>query len=266
MNLRFYAVALMMGMSVLTGVAVGEDETKRAAEADVFERYVVIPKGVPVAQLPQGIPSMAGKVTLVADFARAKKGEAVDVYLINRGERDILLNAEDGDVYLKLEAQNADGTWARVQPHRFSWCGNSYGLKPKVEKECFYKIKGYQPMVGTVARIRFRLYNQKGLDLATEAGDGMVLAEEAREAAYDSLALRTGPFEMVRDLATGTKTAGGSVEYNQSIQRDAIRSLGDGRFPAGQVLPLLDEIEKKFPEQETEVKFARKSFNVMRER
>jgi|GEM_PF-2316522 len=214
-------------------------------------------KDTPVAKLPGGVPSEVGKITLFADYARAVKGKEVDVYLINRSDRDIVLDAQDFDVYLKLEARKEDGTWVRVQPHAFSWCGNSYDFRPVVKKECFYKIAGHQPKEGKAATIRFRLYNQKGLDLATEAGEGLVSAKEAEKAATDVLAVRTGSFEFVRDLATGARTIVNTQDHIKDMQGVAIRTLGTGDFDRTKVEPLLDEIGRRFPGKLSDVTFAR---------
>ncbi|WP_395753722.1 hypothetical protein [Prosthecobacter sp.] len=256
MKLRFYSVALMMLMSVLAGGAAEADETAEARPV-IVNGELWMPKGTPMAKLPEGIASTEGKVTLFADYARAKKGEPIDVYLINRSEKDLALTAEDGDVYLKLEARGADGTWKRVQPHLFSRCGNSYHMKPVVQKGCFYLIKGHQPKAGDAGRIRFHLYLQEGLDLSTDTGDGLVSAEEAQKAAHDELVIRTASFEKVRDLATGAQVAEGSADEQRVARLLAIQELGLGRFKEEQVLPLLEEIEKKHPEQKPVVEAAR---------
>lgn len=213
--------------------------------------------GEPVDRLPGGIPSAEGKVTLVADYARAMKGQDVDVYLINRSDRDIVLDSQDGDVYLKLETKQEDGAWVRVQPHAFSWCGNSYDFRPVVKKECYYKIKGHQPEEGKAATIRFRLYMQEGLDLVTEAGEGIVSDEEAKLAATDVLAVRTGSFELVRDLATGARTMVNNQDHIKDMQGVAIRTLGTGNFDREKVEALLDEIARRFPSKLGDVTFAR---------
>lgn len=213
--------------------------------------------GTPLAKLPSGIPSKEGKVTLFADYARAVKGKGVDVYLINRSDRDIVLGAQDGDVYLKLEARSKDGTWVRVQPHAFSWCGNSYDFRPEVKKECFYKIRGHQPKEGKPATIRFRLYMQEGLDLATDAGEGMVSEKEAEKAATDVLAVETGSFEFVRDIATGARKIVNTTDHIKDMQGVAIRTLGTGDFPKEKVEPLLDEIGRRFPGKLGDVTYAR---------
>ncbi|MCX6848137.1 MAG: hypothetical protein NTY98_04390 [Verrucomicrobia bacterium] len=254
MNFRFIPLVLMLG--VQAGRAQSSIEVP-AGKDSADETGIILFEGIPIAKLPGGIPITEGKVTLFADYARAKKGDSIDVYLINRSDHDIVLNSQDGDVYLKLEAKNEDGTWTRAQPHAFSWCGNSYDFRPEVKKDCYYRIKGHQPKVGKAAKIRFRLYMQEGLDLATDAGEGIVSAEESALAATDALAVSTGSFELVRDLATGAKTMVNTLDHIRDMQGRAIRTLGSGRFAKEKVLPLLDEIEKKFPANASDVSFAR---------
>ncbi|MCF7788900.1 MAG: hypothetical protein K9N47_22435 [Prosthecobacter sp.] len=258
MNLRLIPLALLL--AVLAAQAQPSDPFAPNA---VFN---ALPCDAPIASLPSGIPSTEGKVTLFADYARARKSEPMDVYLINRSDHDIVLGAQDGDVYLKLEAKNEDGTWTRVQPHAFSWCGNSYDFKSLVRKGGFYKIKGHQPKVGKLATIRFRLYKQDWLDLTTDAGEGVVSAEEAEKAATDALAVSTGSFDFVRDLATGENKIVNTMDHIQDMQGCAIETLGSGRFPKDKVLPLLDAIEKKFPEKKRDVNFARQSLEHPRKK
>jgi len=223
------------------------------------------PTDVAISELPSGVPSTEGKVTLFADYSRAKKSSPIDVYLINRSDRDITLSAQDGDVYLKLEGKSDDGTWTRVQPHAYSWCGNSYDFKPRIRKGFFYRIAGYKPKAGKTAKIRYRLYMQEGLELATEAGDGLISDDDAKKAASDALAVSTGSFEFVRDLATGAKKLVNTVDHIRDLQGRAIRTLGAGRFPKDKVLPVLDEIEKKFPAKRQEVNFARQLLEAKQE-
>lgn len=254
MNFRFILLVLMLGVEASRSQSSIEVP---AGQDSADETGIMLFEGVPMAKLPGGIPTTEGKVTLFADYTRAKVGENIDVYLINRSDHDIVLNSQDGDVYLKLEAKNEDGAWARAQPHAFSWCGNSYDFRPVVRKDCYYRIKGHQPKVGKPAKIRFRLYMQEGLDLVTDEGDGVASAEESALAATDALAVSTGSFEFVRDLATGEKKIVNTLDHMRDMQGRAIRTLGSGRFAKEKVLPLLDEIEKKFPANASDVSFAR---------
>jgi hypothetical protein len=66
-----------------------------------------------------------------------------------------------------------------------------------------------------------------------------------------------GSFEFVRDLATGVNETPGNEGYRRHIQQVAIRALGWGRFPEEKALPVLDEVEKKFPKLKYEVTNAR---------
>jgi len=100
------------------------------------------------------------------------------------------------------------------------------------------------------------------VDLATEAGRGLISEDDAKKAASDALAVSTGSLEFVRDVATGAKQMVNTVDHIRDLQGYAIRSLGSGRFPADKVLPLLDEIEKKFPDRKVDVNFARRRLNA----
>ncbi len=48
-----------------------------------------------------------------------------------------------------------------------------------------------------------------------------------------------------------------TADHIQDMQGCAIRNLGSGRFAREKVLPLLEEIEKKFPNYVRDVNFAR---------
>src|SRR6185503_7126171 len=69
----------------------------------------------PIAELPVGVSAPEGQLTLHADYASARD-QRVTVYLINRTGRTIDLPNQDGDPYLKLEAQTGSaGPWERAQ-------------------------------------------------------------------------------------------------------------------------------------------------------
>ena len=93
----------------------------------------------------------------------------------------------------------------------------------------------------------------------------MISDDDAKNAASDALAVSTGSFEFVRDLATGAKKLVNTVDRIRDLQGRAISTLGAGRFPKDKVLPLLDEIEKKFPEKKQEVNFARQLLEAKQE-
>ncbi len=78
---------------------------------------------VDVEELPEGVKSVSGKVTVFADFRRPHKAGSIPLYIINRTDKVLELPYQDGDVYLKLETKGKaeDGKWKRVQPHAYSW-------------------------------------------------------------------------------------------------------------------------------------------------
>jgi hypothetical protein len=82
----------------------------------------------PVEKLPARIAAPAGVLSLAADFATSKPGEAIEVFLVNNTDKDVVLTHQDGNLYLKLETMTEGGEWVRAQSHAYSWCGNSYGM------------------------------------------------------------------------------------------------------------------------------------------
>lgn len=201
----------------------------------------------PLAQLPKSVSCPEGQVALVAEFKADRPEGKIPVFLVNRSDHDIKLGAQDGDVYLKLESLTDTGQWVRSQPHVFSWCGNSYDFSPVIRKGHFLMIEGYQAAGGRKAKIRYRLYLQKDLDLVTQDGDGLCLDADIKTAAVDQLALRVGSLELVASVARGEMKAPDVGDRTRDMQPEAIWQLGDDRFPANKVLPILDEVDTKFP-------------------
>src|SRR6185503_18670570 len=85
----------------------------------------------PIAELPASVAAPEGQLTLYADFANVRD-QHVTMYLVNRTGRTIDVPNQDGDPYLKLEAQSAAGQWERAQRHMDSDCGNSYMSRPSL--------------------------------------------------------------------------------------------------------------------------------------
>ncbi len=255
------AVIILIG-GVLTATASCHHRTESAhddSETPLTE--VIDPIGTPISELPESIDAPDGKVTLTASFERLETG-SVPVYLINRTDEDVVLDAQDGDVYLKLEMRNDDGTWVRAQPHVFSWCGNSYMVRPKLKRDHFYKIEGYQPADGNKAIVRYRLFMQKGLDLVTLPGNGIVHQSDVHRASTDEMTIRTATLNFVRSVALRTpiiETEGGSIKDPQIC---AILELASGRFTAEHVSPILDQVEREFPRCRNQVLYARSRLNA----
>lgn len=197
-----------------------------------------------VANLPDHIKPTAGEVSLVADFNTQNEDGSISVYLINDSEVDITLNAQDGDVYLKLEYQAADGKWVRAQSHAYSWCGNSYMFGVELRKSHFVLIKGYQPNEGDNHSIRFSLYGQV-LKLSSNVGAGIAAPSDIALAAGDTLAIRSGGFEMVANIAQG-KTKPQTIDHINP-QNAAIRQLGSGRFDYQKSRAILKSVADELP-------------------
>ncbi len=211
----------------------------------------------PVSKLPATISAPADRVSLIADFSSAKPGSPIRVFLVNNSEHDLKLCAQDGDVYLKLETLTESGEWVRAEAHAFSWCGNSYTFTPSVRTGHFMKIDGYQPPKGRKAKVRFRIYEQNGLDLATQVGDGICLESDIAKASSDALAVSSGSFGFVVSVARGEKKLKNTSDHIRDLQWYAIYQLGSGRFPAEKVLPILEEIDTKFPKYREDVNYVR---------
>lgn len=198
-----------------------------------------------VSKLPKHIVAPENGVALFADFehSEAPKGP-IPVYLINRSGKDIQLKAQDNDVYLKLEFQQQDGTWRRAQSHMDSFCGNSYMSPPLLKNGTFLRIPGYQSAKGSKETVRYKLYNQT-IALESNTGNGVVSDSDVQAAATDSMAIRTGDFELVSQIARGTLGSKKPQHVLGDYRRVAIYQLGSGRFDSDAAKKVLLEIVVK---------------------
>ncbi|MBS1659910.1 MAG: WG repeat-containing protein [Bacteroidetes bacterium] len=64
--------------------------------------------------------------TLIDTFA--KKYYGCKLFISNTTTDTIRFNAQDSRLYLKLQAQDADGSWEDIEYLPSSWCGNSYHI------------------------------------------------------------------------------------------------------------------------------------------
>ncbi len=211
---------------------------------------------LPAAKLPSSIKAEPDRLSLVADFEHKDKNGQIPVYLINNTAATVELEAQDGDVYLKLEAQNADGQWQRAQPHAYSWCGNSY-IRKELRAGHFVKISGYQPKKGSKSKVRFSFYHQK-IQLSSNAGDALVSKRDVDLASRDALRIRAGDFEFVSRVALGEVRLVNEMDHIRNLQEFAVAELGDARFEAVAAEAVLAKVVKKFPAQEKAVNYARK--------
>ncbi|HEV7402060.1 MAG TPA: hypothetical protein VGO11_04005 [Chthoniobacteraceae bacterium] len=205
-----------------------------------------------ISDLPKHIVAPPGEITLVADFDHSTKTNAtpwstesleIPVYLINRSGKKLELEAQDGDVYLKLEYRNSNGDWKRAQPHQYSWCGNSYFMSPSIAPERFMVIKGYEPSHGDEGPIRFRLYEQT-IEVASNVGKGLVSREDIHKAENDAMAIRTGDLAFVASVARGERILQNTSDHikGPELRRTAMFALTSGRFDETQVRVVLKQI------------------------
>ncbi|MFT5469757.1 MAG: hypothetical protein ACI8UO_004879 [Verrucomicrobiales bacterium] len=159
--------------------------------------------GTPNAELPDYVPAEQGQLSIWADFEHPFADGQVSLYLVNRTEADIQFRHQDGDLFFKLERQRPDGGWERVQLHKNSWCGNSYGVT-SIKAHSHAVQKGWMPAqeTGTPARVRYRCFGSfaAGRGLTTNVGDGVFDEEIAKTARFDVMASRSIPSQLANLL------------------------------------------------------------------
>ncbi len=144
---------------------------------------------LPMAKLPPDSISSAGTLSLFADYKAVSSDGTIPVYVINQTDKLLKLAAQEGDIYLKLEAQNKNGEWIRAQSHVFSFCGNSYFYSPTIRPGHFIKVSGYQPKAGDKQKIRFSLY-QQDIELSSNVGIGLASAKDIELSSNDDMTKR----------------------------------------------------------------------------
>lgn len=190
MNMRIPA-AILLGLSSLATARDKElsqrvlDQIEQSnAPAAKFHSSVGTPRAN--VDLPEGIKAEEGKLTLYADFAnRGVKG--TPLYLINRTGAEKVFSSQDGDVYLKLEAQLADGRWVRVENHIPSDCGLSF-MPVTLATGQHFQFFGYAPTEGVEAEVRYR-----NDEFVSNVGKGWFLERDRELAAVDQLAAQQIP-------------------------------------------------------------------------
>jgi hypothetical protein len=179
----------------------------------------------PVAELPARLKPMADKVSLIADFDHKVAGKVV-LYLINTTEVDVSLASQDGDVGSKRETKK-EGKWMRCDSHGYSWCGNSYGRRPLKAGQFLTWDQFCDTKTGQARPLRFKLYDQGGLEVVSNEGVGIVDDSDVQFCRYDSFAMSHGAFDDVAAVATGRVQGGQGASING--MGDAISALE--RFP-----------------------------------
>jgi len=192
----------------------------------------------PVAELPAYLKPAPDSVSLIADFDHKVAGE-ITVYLINTTEANVTLASQDGDLGCKREAKSEIGKWMRSDSHGYSWCGNSYGIRPLKAGQFLAWTQICDTPTGKARAMRFKLYGQGPLDIASNEGSGIVDESDVQFCRYDAMAMQHGPFEDVAAVATGKIKGGDGASINGL--GDAIRGLGRFKGDA-RLLPVVKEV------------------------
>lgn len=204
--------------------------------------------------LPRHIKAEDGRVSLYADYDAIQSDGRVPVYLINKTGKELVINTQDGDIYLKLEYQVSSGDWARAQPHGYSWCGNSYiqrTLKPGHHRV----VSGYQPINGERRTIRYKLYGQD-IELSSNAGDGVIAHDDVQRASSDAMSIRNGTFEYVARIALSDAPVENRMDHMRDLRDVAIRELASERFDPAQSKEVLLKILERRPELDRDIGYA----------
>jgi len=154
----------------------------------------------PVARLPGSAVAPDGQLTLFADYEDVWEDQVV-VYAINKTSEAVDLPAEEGKIYLKLEAWSSDGRWERAQKHSYSFCGNASDIPLTIEPGHFMAFLGYRPEKGETREVRYRLYDSLGL--ASNAGRGPVDPVDILRARYDDMGIPQACLRYVEDVLFG---------------------------------------------------------------
>jgi len=196
--------------------------------------------------LPSHIEAPDGQVSLFADYGSMQSNGRVPVYLVNKSVEDLVLNSQDGDIYLKLQFQDSDGNWVRAQPHGYSWCGNSYVTRT-VRAAYYLLVNGYQPINGIPHTVRYRLYSQD-IEVVSNAGDGVVADLDIRRASSDVMSIHEGTFEYVSRVALSDMPMENKMDHVRDLRGMAIWELASDRFDPEKSRQILLRVRERNPE------------------
>lgn len=196
--------------------------------------------------LPGHIEAREGQVSLFADYGSIQTNGRVPVYLINKSSEDLVLNTQDGDIYLKLQYQDSDGNWVRAQPHGYSWCGNSY-MTRTVRPGYYVVVSGYQPNNGVPRTVRYKLYSQD-IKISSNPGDGVVADTDIKRASSDVMSIREGSFEYVSRVSLSDVPVENRMDHIRDLRRTAIWELASDRFEPNESRKILLQIREKSPD------------------
>ena len=140
----------------------------------------------PVSALPWRVTAPRGKLTLFADYEDIWQGQVV-LYLVNRTSETVKFPAQDDDFYVKLEALSDSGQWKRVQPHLYSFCGNSYH-EVSLDPGTYISLLGWVSPEGRQRQVRYRIYSEAGI--ASNVAFASVSDRSIEDARTDAMSRR----------------------------------------------------------------------------
>lgn len=203
-------------------------------------------ESIPLEDLPSHLDWRDDALSLVADFSDCNDDGSIPVYLINATPVEVELDAQDHDVYMRLEYRDADGNWRRAQSLPYSRCGNSF-RKLTVPPCRYVRLKGYQPTQGDTHTIRYAIY-RGGRVPCSNIGTGLVAMMDVARAKFDAMTIVEGDFEFVAGVALGTLAPDEGVSADPRYRGRAIRALLSRKFDARCSREILQRVIRESPE------------------
>ncbi|MFM9952118.1 MAG: WG repeat-containing protein [Saprospiraceae bacterium] len=103
----------------------------------------------------QGFPENQLSVIIKTDEPALidKKWIGYKLYVANTTHKNIEFNAQDGRIYMKLQARDANGKWRDIEYLPSSWCGNSYHIQSLKKNQYWsFSIPKYNGAIKTQIR------------------------------------------------------------------------------------------------------------------
>lgn len=196
--------------------------------------------------LPNRITVDPGRVSLYADYEAVSTDGSIPVYLVNDSGRELVLDTQDGNPYLKLEYRDAAGNWVRAQPHGYSWCGNSY-VSQTLRPGHHLVLAGYQRVNGERQTVRYRLYEQ-AIDITSNAGEGTVSMRDVELASQDALSVKFRSFDELAALALNDAPVENRMDHIRDLRDMALERIALEDFEPAQSREVLRQVAERRPD------------------
>jgi hypothetical protein len=179
---------------------------ERIVNPEPLSRYGALSRDYPLSMLPAFVTAEAGLLTLHADFVDIRDGGIV-AYLVNRTGRNLPIQSEAGDMYLKLEARSPSGAWERATGHVFTGCGNAFS-HGTLRQDRFLKVLAPWSRTGEERPVRLRMYcwlteHEVRAPIVSNVGRGRVEPQAIEACRYDRISVARGGFELLARVAKG---------------------------------------------------------------